>query len=92
MRQPWSSRPEPVATASLLRPRRDQGACRDPEDGAKGPKGGRTYGGHDEQSYGVSNHVVLPYRASYSFASALPFAGETSQQRQGARWAEETGR
>ncbi|MQL93282.1 hypothetical protein Taro_025927 [Colocasia esculenta] len=27
-----------------------------------------------------------------SFASALPFVGETSQQRQGAHWAEETGR
>ncbi|MQL67884.1 hypothetical protein Taro_000171 [Colocasia esculenta] len=49
-------------------------------------------GGHDEQSYGVFNRVYLPYRASCSFASAVPFVGETSQQqRQGARRAEETG-
>ncbi|MQL76301.1 hypothetical protein Taro_008684 [Colocasia esculenta] len=49
-------------------------------------------GGHDEQSYGVSDRVVLPYRASCSFSSALPFVGETSQQWQGAHRAEETGR
>ncbi|MQL83086.1 hypothetical protein Taro_015569 [Colocasia esculenta] len=48
--------------------------------------------GHDEQSYGVSDRVVLPYRASCSFASALPLVGETSQQRQGTRRAKETGR
>ncbi|MQM19773.1 hypothetical protein Taro_052785 [Colocasia esculenta] len=30
-------------------------------------------GGHDEQSYGVSDRVVFPYHASCSFASALPF-------------------
>ncbi|MQL88832.1 hypothetical protein Taro_021405, partial [Colocasia esculenta] len=49
-------------------------------------------GGHDEQSYGVSDRAHFPYRATCSFASALPFVGETSQQRQGARRAEETGR
>ncbi|MQM14469.1 hypothetical protein Taro_047400 [Colocasia esculenta] len=56
-------------------------------------------GGHDEQSYEVSDRVALPYRVRCSFASALPFVahpsffpGETSQQRQGAREAEETGR
>ncbi|MQL75610.1 hypothetical protein Taro_007970 [Colocasia esculenta] len=49
-------------------------------------------GGHDEQSYRVSDRVYFPYRASGSFASAPPSEGETSQQRQGARRAEETGR
>ncbi|MQL81400.1 hypothetical protein Taro_013874 [Colocasia esculenta] len=49
-------------------------------------------GGHDEHSYGVSNRVIFPHCASCSFASALSFVGETSQQRQGARRAEETGR
>ncbi|MQL97607.1 hypothetical protein Taro_030297 [Colocasia esculenta] len=49
-------------------------------------------GGHDEQSYRVSDRVYLPYRASCSFTSALPFVGETSQQRQGACRAEEMGR
>ncbi|MQL86776.1 hypothetical protein Taro_019310, partial [Colocasia esculenta] len=29
-------------------------------------------GGHDEQLYGVSDRVYFPYRASCSFASALP--------------------
>ncbi|MQM19130.1 hypothetical protein Taro_052131 [Colocasia esculenta] len=49
-------------------------------------------GGHDEQSYGVSDHVYFPYRASCSFNSALSLVGETSQQRQGACRAEEMGR
>ncbi|MQL70732.1 hypothetical protein Taro_003050 [Colocasia esculenta] len=49
-------------------------------------------GGHDEQSYGVSDREYFPYRVSFSFASALPFVGESSQQRQGACRAEETGR
>ncbi|MQM19482.1 hypothetical protein Taro_052485, partial [Colocasia esculenta] len=49
-------------------------------------------GGHDEQLYGVSDREYFPYRVSFSFASALPFVGESSQQRQGARRAEETGR
>ncbi|MQM19793.1 hypothetical protein Taro_052805 [Colocasia esculenta] len=43
-------------------------------------------------SYGVSDREYFPYRVSFSFASALPFVGETSQQRQGTRRAEETGR
>ncbi|MQM14976.1 hypothetical protein Taro_047912 [Colocasia esculenta] len=47
-------------------------------------------GGHDEQSYGVSDHVYFPYRASCSFASALLLVGETFQQRQGTHRAEET--
>ncbi|MQL89585.1 hypothetical protein Taro_022162 [Colocasia esculenta] len=51
----------------------------------------RPCGGHDEQSYRVSDRVVFPYCASCSFASALLFVGETSQQRQGACRAEETG-
>ncbi|MQL81552.1 hypothetical protein Taro_014012 [Colocasia esculenta] len=33
----------------------------------------RPCGGHDEQSYGVSDRVYFLYRASCSFASALPF-------------------
>ncbi|MQL98312.1 hypothetical protein Taro_031019, partial [Colocasia esculenta] len=49
-------------------------------------------GGHDEQSYGVSDREYFPYHVSFSFVSALPFVGESSQQRQGARRAEETGR
>ncbi|MQL77698.1 hypothetical protein Taro_010109 [Colocasia esculenta] len=49
-------------------------------------------GGHNEQSYGVSDREYFPYRVSFSFASALPFVGDSSQQRQGARRAEETGR
>ncbi|MQL72566.1 hypothetical protein Taro_004899 [Colocasia esculenta] len=48
--------------------------------------------GHDEQSYEVFDRVVFPYHASCSFAFALPFVGETSQQRQGARQAAEMGR
>ncbi|MQL77845.1 hypothetical protein Taro_010263 [Colocasia esculenta] len=53
----------------------------------EGPNGSALHvepcGGHDEQSYGVSDRVVFPYRASCSFTSAIPFVGETSQQRQG---------
>ncbi|MQM09855.1 hypothetical protein Taro_042735 [Colocasia esculenta] len=56
-------------------------------DGDMGP-----CGGHDEQSYGVSDREYFPYHVSFSFVSALPFVGESSQQRQGARRAEETGR
>ncbi|MQM12914.1 hypothetical protein Taro_045833 [Colocasia esculenta] len=33
---------------------------------------------HDEQSYGVSDRVYFPYRASCSFASALPFVAHPS--------------
>ncbi|MQL94980.1 hypothetical protein Taro_027645 [Colocasia esculenta] len=59
----------------------------------KAPMGpGSRCGGHDEQSYGVFDCVVLPYRASCSFTYALPVVGETSQQRQGTRREEETGR
>ncbi|MQM12908.1 hypothetical protein Taro_045828 [Colocasia esculenta] len=50
-------------------------------------------GGHDEQSYGVSDRVVLSVPSLVSsFASALSFVGETSQQWQGVRRAKETGR
>ncbi|MQM05017.1 hypothetical protein Taro_037823 [Colocasia esculenta] len=49
-------------------------------------------GGHDEQSYGISDRFVFPYRASCCFASTLLVVGETSQQQQGARRADETGR
>ncbi|MQL67910.1 hypothetical protein Taro_000165 [Colocasia esculenta] len=41
-------------------------------------------GGNDEQSYGVSDHVVFPYRASCSFTSALPVVGHTPGGRDGA--------
>ncbi|MQM01484.1 hypothetical protein Taro_034240 [Colocasia esculenta] len=42
--------------------------------------------------YGVSNRGVLRIVVVSSFASALPFVGETSQQWQGVRLAEEMGR
>ncbi|MQL70134.1 hypothetical protein Taro_002461 [Colocasia esculenta] len=73
-------------TASLLAAPEPFGEVRTRVEGKTSP-----CGGHDEQSYGVSNRIVFPYHASCSFASTLPFVGETSQQCQGARRVEETG-